>query len=244
MVSFQIKMAEIPMKIYSLYPSTMQFCKDYLTEETPSFEIKITQHDIDEERIRSDRGCVQEGREAVHYSDTYLETLALYRKIVARLIDFDVLLFHGSVVAVDGQAFLFTAKSGTGKTTHTRLWLKQIPGCHVLNGDKPLLLFRNDGIYACGTPWQGKENYGTNEILPLKAICILERGEKNHIEQIPFKTAFAALISQSHHPDGNTGLLQSMQMLKRLDDIRLYSLKCNLESEAAFVAYKGMSETV
>ena len=105
-----------------------------------------------------------------------------YVLTAARLIDFDVLLFHGSVVAVDGQAFLFTAKSGTGKTTHTRLWLKQIPGCHVLNGDKPLLLFRNDGIYACGTPWQGKENYGTNEILPLKSICLFNRDIKNHKE--------------------------------------------------------------
>lgn len=244
MVSFQIKLAEISMKINSLYHSTMKFCNEYLTEENPSFEITITQCDINEERTRSDRNCVREGREVVHYSDSYLETLALYRKIVERLIDFDVLLFHGSVAAVDGQAYLFTAKSGTGKTTHTRLWLKNIPNCHVLNGDKPLLLFRNDRVYACGTPWQGKENYGTNEILPLKAICILERSEKNHIEQISFKTAFAALLTQSYHPDGSTGLIQSMQLLKHLDNIKLYSLKCNMEDEAAFISYKGMVEIV
>ena len=242
MVSFQIKLAEISMRIHSIYRSTMQFCSEYLTDETPKFEIEITQKDIDEERIHSVHSSVQEGREVVHYTDAYLETLALYRKITAKLIDFHVLLFHSSAVAVGGQVYLFTAKSGVGKTTHTKLWLRNIPNCHVLNGDKPLLLFRNDGIYVCGTPWQGKENYGTNEILPLKALCVLERGKQNHIKQISFGVAFATLMMQAHHPDAGAGVIQSIQLLKQFDRIKLYQLQCNMQDEAAFVSYKGMVE--
>ena len=129
MISFQIKLAEISMKVYCLYQSTERFCREYLTEEEPCFEIEITQQDIEKERIYSNQNCIQEGHEVIHYSDAYLETLALYRKIAARLLDFHVLLFHGSVIAVHGEAYLFTAKSGTGKTTHTKLWLKNSTVC-------------------------------------------------------------------------------------------------------------------
>ena len=112
----------------------------------------------------------------------------------------------------------------------------------MLNGDKPLIAFYNDGIYACGTPWQGKENLGTNEVLPLKAICILERSTKNQLEQLSFKTAFSTLMTQSYHPNGSKGLMQSIDLIKQFERIKLYRLKCNMNDEAALVSYKGMVE--
>lgn len=242
MISFQIKLAGIPIQVHAIYSYSMQFCQCYLTEEAPYFTVTMTQQDIEEERIRSCRTCIQEKREVIDYSNAYLETLALYRKITAELIRFNILLFHGSVIAVQDQSYLFTAKSGVGKTTHTQLWLKNIPDCHVLNGDKPLIAFYNDGIYACGTPWQGKENLGTNEVLPLKAICILERSTKNQLEQLSFKTAFSTLMTQSYHPNGSKALMQSIDLIKQFERIKLYRLKCNMNDEAALVSYKGMVE--
>ena len=175
MTAFTISLAGFPIRIEALYESTMRFCADYLCSEQPLFHIRMDETDLDREREKSDRERELEGLPPHRFSDAYLETLAVYRKIAAALLQKDVLLLHGSVMAFEGKAYLFTAPSGTGKSTHCRLWLSEIPGAYVLNGDKPLLRVEADQVFACGTPWQGKENYGRNEILPLEAICILAR---------------------------------------------------------------------
>ena len=126
------------------------------------------------------------------HAEPYLETLAVYRKLAQLLVQDDILLMHGAVVAVDGQAYLFTAQSGTGKTTHTRLWMQQFGDRAVMvNGDKPLLHITNEGVTVYGTPWDGKEHLSTNTSCPLKALCILTRSETNHIERISKKEALS-----------------------------------------------------
>lgn len=143
---------------------------------------------------------------------------------------------------MDGKAYLFTAPSGTGKTTHTMLWLKQLPQAYVLNGDKPFLKVKPDGkILACGVPWRGKEKYGRNEILPLAAICILERSPDNHIQEITPEEASDTLIRQIHLPQGPLNRLKTIQMLDRISrEVKLYKLGCNMEPEAAQVSIRAM----
>lgn len=243
MTDFQIKLAGIPMRIHAFYPETELFCRDYLTQEEPVFEITLNRSDLDHIRKISEKTDLAEGREPAGYSDTFLESLALYYRIAEELLSCGVLLFHASVLAVDGNAYMFTARSGVGKTTHTELWLKNIPGCHVLNGDKPLILFSENGVFACGTPWQGKENYGTNEILPLKAVCFLERGEKNEIVPVSFHDVFSTLLTQSHHPHGNAALPASVKLLEQMRSVPMYRLKCRMDDDAAWVSYLGMAKS-
>ena len=240
MTEFNIKLSGFPIKVNSIYESTRNFCRDYLTDEPAEIELTLTQEEIEQTRQASYATDIYEGREPVNYSSPYLETLSLLRMAANELLNHGVLLFHGSAVAVDGRVYLFTAKSGTGKTTHSRLWLKNIPGAHILNGDKPFLLFRDEGIFVCGNPWQGKEDYGKNEILPLASLCILERDETNHILPITYKEAFDVLIFQSHKPPQDSRMLSYLKLLGRLSSVPLYRLFCNMEDEAALISYNGM----
>ena len=241
MTAFTISLAGFPLSIEALFESTRRFCADYLCSGQPLFHIRMDKADIDREREKSDRERELEGLPPHRFSDAYLETLAVYRKIAAALLKKDVLLFHGSVLAYEGKAYLFTAPSGTGKTTHCRLWLSEIPGACVLNGDKPLLRIGADRVLACGTPWQGKENYGRNEILPLEAICILERDSLNHIAPVSFHDAFPVLIAQCNRTPETEALLHTLKLTERLGKLtRLYRLGCNMEPEAAHVSFHAL----
>ena len=245
MTEFTISLAGVAARVEALYPETERFCRDYLSAETPLFTVRVEQEDIDAEREKSAREDEIEGLPTRSFSDRYLERLAVYRKLAKELLAYDTFLFHGSVVALEGKAYLFTALSGTGKTTHTRLWLKNIPGAHILNGDKPLLRVEEHRVLACGTPWQGKENYGCNENLPLEAICILERDTTNHIEPVSFGDAMGTLIQQANRPQEPALLLKTLALIGMLDKrVRFYRLGCNMEDEAAFVSFRGMTGEV
>lgn len=245
MASFTVSLADVPIKIESLHDTTMRYCGEFITEQTPELAVSMTQADIDSERARCGRIAAEEDRPVPAYSDAYLETLALYRKLALALSAYDTVVFHGSAVAVDGRAYIFTAASGTGKTTHTRLWLKNIPGSYVVNGDKPLLRLAGDRVLVCGTPWRGKERFGCGAIVPVEAICLLERSAENRIEPIPFRDAVPMLVQQTHRPERADALRRTIDLIGRLDGrVRLYRLGCNMDDEAAFVSFRGMTGTV
>ena len=156
------------------------------------------------------------------------------------MLDFDTVLFHGSVIAVDGVGYLFTAKSGTGKSTHTRLWREYFGERAVMvNDDKPLLHIA-DTVTAYGTPYNGKHRLGTNTSVPLKAICILTRAENNHIEPIT-REQYTMLLQQVYRPADMLKMVKTLELVDRLaDGVKLYRLGCNMDISAAKVAYEGM----
>ena len=138
----------------------------------------------------------------------------------------------------------FAAKSGTGKTTRLLLW-QQTLGSRVrpVNGDKPILRVCGEQVYACGTPWSGKENLNTNIMLPLKAICILERDSTNHIERIGMSDALPVLLQQIYRPARADAMRRTLQIVRDLGEkVSLYRLGCNMDEEAAAVAYAGMNQ--
>ena len=114
------RLAGHTIKIESLYSQVLTLCAAYRVEDDAEYCITTAPADIAYERQRSARADELEGAAVREPADPYLETLAVYRKLAQLLVQDDILLMHGAVVAVDGQAYLFTAKSGTGKTTHTR----------------------------------------------------------------------------------------------------------------------------
>jgi hypothetical protein len=240
MTEYTIELAGKRIRISGQYNYTKKFCEAYLCENTePDFTVVVTQSDIEFERAKSAAEDALEGIPVRQFYDRYLETLAVYRKIAELLIEDNILLFHGSAIAVDGEAFLFTAKSGTGKSTHTRLWRETFGDRAVMvNDDKPLLLLRDGKVWVCGTPWDGKHRLSTNTIVPLSGICILERGEKNAIAPVSAKDALPAIFEQSYRPANLGKLLEVVEILTQSVDF--YRLQCNMDPEAAQVAYNGM----
>ena len=237
-----IRLAGILIEIHSIHDEVYRLCKDYLVEsEEADFAVEISQADIEYERQKSIREAILEHLQPVIYPDPYLETLAVYRKIAVHMLDYDTFLMHGSAVAARGGAYLFTAPSGTGKTTHTKLWLENIPGSYVVNGDKPLIRVRDGYCEACGTPWSGKESMNANAIVPLRAVCLLERGEENSIEELPFLMVYTSLLQQIYRPGEEGAVIKTIELLRRLgESVRIYRLACNMEPEAAIMAAAEM----
>ena len=236
------KIADVAIEIRSVYDGIHVYCKDYLWDGPADITLTITEEDIDHEKLKSDRENEMEGKPPVNHSRRYLETLAVYRKLADLLLDRDVFLFHGSAIAVDDRAVLFTAKSGTGKSTHTKLWRDRFGDRAVMiNDDKPLLRVEGDGAVIYGTPWDGKHRISTNCKKPLEAICILERGEENQIRQISAREALPMLMQQSHRSTDPAAVAKMLQVINKLSTrVRFYRLKCNMDPEAAQVAYKGI----
>ncbi len=238
----RLKLAGIPIEIHTLFDSLIH-TEAYETEAPPAFTVRITQQDIGIEQRKSMAECAYEGVAYPGYFPVELENTAVYRKIAEKLPEYDALVFHGSAVAVGGKAYLFTAKSGTGKTTHTNLWLKNIAGSFVVNGDKPILRIIDGKPFVCGTPWMGKEGYGCSEIVPLSAICFLHRGAENHIEKTEFAKIYPRLIGQAYRPENGALVAKTVKLLERIgQSVPLYELSCNMEDEAAIISFGGMSD--
>ena len=240
---FRIKLAGLPMELRCRYPFSRELCADYLTREEPQAVIEVSEQDVAFEREKSLREAVYEGLPPIDYPDDYLESVAAYRKIALEMTKHGAAVFHGAVIAVDGEAYAFTASSGTGKTTHMKLWLRHFGDrALVVNGDKPILRVDGGRVYACGTTWCGKENLNTNVVLPLKAICVLERDAANHIERIGMGDALAVLMQQIYRPAQADAMRRTVQLVGKLGSlVKLYRLGCNMDEEAAVIAYEGMN---
>lgn len=242
MTEFVCRLADIIIGVSANFPETKLFCKDYLTSDAPDFTVEVTAEDMEREREFARQTSIAEFGRVMAYSDTYLETLALYRKIAEKMINYRVLIFHGSAIAVDDVGYIFTAKSGTGKSTHTRLWRKQFGDrAYMVNDDKPLIKITDDGVFVCGTPWDGKHHISKNVVVPLNAICILNRGSENTIEPVSPKDAFSYLFQQIYMPRDKDFMLKALEIVKTLSaQINFYRLFCNMEQEAAIISYEGM----
>lgn len=242
-IPFCIKLAEVVIRIEPMFDYLREYCQEYITEEQSAFTVRTENADIVFERERSAKEAEGEGSLVMEFSDAYLETLAVYRQIAERLPLLDTVLFHGSVIAVDGAGYLFTAKSGTGKSTHTRLWREQFGNRAVMvNDDKPLLKVTKDRVIAYGTPWDGKHRLSTNISVPLKAVCILTRDKVNHIEEIEPREAYQMLLQQTYRPMDKASMVQTLKLIDgMMKNTRFYRLGCNMNPEAAKVAFEGMN---
>lgn len=241
---FDILLAGHIIRVNHLYDNIKNLCKDYIVENcTPEFSIAITKELLDIERKKSAIQREKENLLPFDFSDSSLEITAVYRLIATQLANYSIVVFHGSAVAVDDEVYLFTAKSGTGKTTHSRLWLKNIPNAYIVNGDKPMLEITQNGVIVHGTPWMGKEQFGKNTSARLKALCILERAENNSIEEISINQALPKLMSQTfcNNKSNLAGNLKFYSNVANTNSVSFYKLKCNMQDEAAFISYNKMS---
>ena len=160
-----------------------------------------------------------------------------------KLLDFDGFMLHASTVVLDGKAYLFSAPSGTGKSTHTQLWLKTFgeDGAYILNDDKPVIRVIDKKAYAFGTPWSGKTDQNKNEKVLLGGICFLERSEKNHIKEISAKEALYGILDQTIRPRDEEKMTKLLEVLdKTLNSTKVWRMGCNISEEAAKMAFDAM----
>ena len=147
---------------------------------------------------------------------------------------------HASVVVCRDRAVLCLGESGTGKSTHTSLWIKYIEGSHLLNDDSPVLRVEGDEVVVYGSPWSGKTPCFRQERVPVAALLRLEQRPENKIRRLGVVEAFTAL-----HPSCPPALAHDERCTDRMvdfiggviDHVPVYRLGCRPDEEAARLAY-------
>lgn len=176
-----------------------------------------------------------------HLDCDSIEYMFLGAEYYTALIHFNGMMLHSSCVVYDGKAYLFSAPSGTGKSTHTQLWLKRFPGAYILNDDKPAIRITENGIYAYGTPFSGKTDLNVNTGVPIGGICVIERSETNSIKRISTDEALFNIMNQTVRPYKEEEMDKMLDTLEKVvSNVPVYRLSCNMELSAAEVAYNGM----
>ncbi len=235
-MTFRMKLAERIIEVRPIYGVVREMCRNYidLSGAEPEITVNITPEDIAREEAEAAK------REQGPFSPSYLEFTAVHRKIVTALLPYNTFLMHGALLSSGGQGVMITAPSGTGKTTRAKLWTDTIPGSFVVNGDKPLLRVAEDTVFACGTPWCGKESWGRNTCVPLRAILILERSDTaDSVERLSFAEAFPALLRQTFRPDGSGARRDTLRLLTSLSNrVRVYRFISRPTAEAVRLAWE------
>ena len=228
---FYIKLANLNIGINNKYEFVGYMCSDYITSPAGmDFSVTVSTPEIMAENTDGE------------YEPGYLESLAVYRRIAEKIIDYNGFLMHGVVIEARGTGVAFLADSGVGKSTHANLWQEYLGNdMTVINGDKPIVRV-TDGIpYAYGTPWAGKEGLHKNTRIPLNKICFIDRAEKNECVNIGSEDAFRRMVSHVYKPKRALDLPRVLGLMHDVIDAgECYVIKCNMEPEAAELAVKAV----
>ncbi len=227
------------------YAYLRTLCADYLCPDgsdmadSADVEIAVT----DEELAAEAAIYATEYPSAPAPGAPYIEALAIHRALAKALVPHGLFLMHSAVVAVDGEAYAFLAPSGVGKSTHLAQWKACFgPRATVINGDKPFYGFEGDTLLVHGTPWRGREGWGIPGSAPIKALCILERGQENRISRLTPAEALTGLMRQLYLPDDPALVSLCLKAMDRiLRTVPVYCLQCTPTPEAAMLAYSEMT---
>ena len=177
----------------------------------------------------------------IRRSDEDMEYIYGGAAFCQEIISYGRFFLHASAVVYNGEAYLFSASSGVGKSTHTALWLKEFSGSYILNDDKPVIFPHKDKVYAYGTPFSGKTDLHVNRKVPLRAICFLSQGKENSIAQIDEDRAIALILNNTYRPKNAEGMNLLFDMIGQvIERTNIFEMSCRKESAAALMAYKAM----
>ena len=231
MTTFRFEITSKVLMINAFNESTKRYCSGFLTDEEPDYSITMTEEDLKNERTNSSDGKVYVNE----------EISALYRKIADLLVEDNIIVFHSSAVSIDGSGFLITAKSGVGKSTHSKL-LEQYIGnsFKYINDDKPMLKVTDEGITIYSTPWNGKERRGNNISAPLRAVLFLNRGETNTYRKIENKEEiYIKMLSQIYLPKEKSKREKALKIADiLLKNINFYEINVTKDIESAKMTYE------
>ncbi|MGN0494469.1 MAG: hypothetical protein ACI4F7_12540 [Acutalibacteraceae bacterium] len=158
--------------------------------------------------------------------------------------NFNGMMIHSSAIVVDERAYLFSAPSGTGKSTHTSFWLKKFGDrAYILNDDKPAVRVLDDGVFAYGTPWSGKSDISINKRVQVAGICFLERDGENWIKPMPDSEKVINMYHSSIRKIDKDSAVKLFEIIGQIiERVPIYKMGCTPTAEAADLAYEAMRE--
>lgn len=202
--------------------------KAYISSGKPDLVIKPY---ISDEAYGAVNFCTNENREYICCSNEFCRNI----------IRFGRFFLHASAVVYEGEAYLFSAPSGAGKSTHTAQWLKLFSGSYILNDDKPVIYPEKDLITVYGTPFSGKSDLQVNRGVPLKAICFIKQGCENSIFRITADRALALCLNNTYRPGNSEEMNLLLDMLEQVvGRVGIYEMSCTAEPKAAELSYETM----
>lgn len=223
---FTAKIADHVFNVDNFFEFIQVYYKDYISDEQPEFTIAVTEEEV-----------LSENQEGGSDYPPYLETLAVYRKLCETLLDNDVVLFHSSALEINGKAILFTAPSGTGKSTHATLWRRRFGDkVKMINDDKPLLHI-GDEVTVYGTPYGGKDGIQNNTSAKVAAVVILHQAPENELKRITAEEAFPTILNQTYRCNTIEGIEKTLPLVDKLAHLPVYSLGCTISQEAVALVY-------
>lgn len=180
-------------------------------------------------------------KDAPHFSNAECEAFLADNLFAANALKLGALVLHASCVVLDNKAYLFCAKSGGGKSTHTRLWLKSFEGARIINDDKPLIKHTADGFYAYGTPFSGQSEQNLNECAKIAGICFIEKSDTCSCEKLSESDASVLLMQNTIRPPYEKAMTLLFDITQKMvEEIPMYKLICNISDEAVKLAYDTM----
>ena len=227
----QISVAGLCVGLDTARPYIRAACRPFLTEGEPDLIASASPEEIEEEQRR------------VPCGPDMAEFICLHRSLAYQIIRRDRFLLHGAVIQVDGKAYIFTARSGVGKTTHIRLWMERFgDSVRVVNGDKPIL-WKKDGLWlACGTPWCGKEHMTSLDCVPVAGLCFLERAQTNEIHPASPEETAQRIFRQIARPPQTELFLRELDLLADfLTSVPCWRMGCTPTQDAAEMACRAMT---
>lgn len=216
------------------YERTSKQAKPYLIDTTiePAFKLDLSIDRMNELKV------------TYHYLTLEdIEYIFLGQLFYKYILQHDGILLHSSCVVKDNKAYLFSAPSGTGKSTHTTLWLEEFKDAYILNDDKPAIIYKDNTLYAAGTPFSGKHDISRNLLVPIQGICFLERSETNWIKEIDKKQAIFEILNQTERVPYKEDMSLILHHISNIvSNITVHKMGCNISKEAVYTAYNKMSQ--
>lgn len=226
--------AGLRIAIHNRCQYTERFCEKYLSNDQASpaeISVAVTNEEFYAEKAQGEQ-----------FSDGYIENICIYRAICRQLPMLNRMLLHAAVLSYEGAGYAFLGRSGTGKSTHTGLWLKHLENVSIVNGDKPILECVDKTFIAHGTPWMGKEGLGEKTSVPLKGLCFLEQSEENSVIKLTPAEAASRIFSQILFPEDEANVTKTLELTDILvTETPCYLLKCTISEEAVQTSYEALT---
>lgn len=232
--TFDMRLANLNIRAEYRYDYLPQFCKDYRVE---------THEKVDIFAATTEQKIAAEQANGVGATVHACESLCIYREIAEQLPALSRFVFHGAAISYKDKAYIFTAPSGTGKTTHISLWQKYIgEAVGIINGDKPIIGF-GDTVTVYGTPWAGKENLQNNTSALLGGICIIKRGTENKIRKLFPIEVLPHIMNQVYMPQDKEAMDATMKLIDRLiTTVPVFILECDISEDAVKASFTKLTK--
>ena len=229
------RIAEMNVAVEARYPETYLYMQDFLTD-SEEYELFIQPTD---EMIQHELELGEE----IHGEASSMficEAVAILRVICDYIIDREGFFLHCSCLKYKGEAIIFTAPSGTGKSTHAALWRRYFRDeVTMINDDKPLIRKKDGRYHIYGTPWNGKHGIGTNTSAPIRAVVFLRQAPENHAEPVSPVEALTLLLQQTVLPSDKAQMSALLDLLTELvETIPMFRLGCTISDEAVETIYR------